>query len=79
MEVVWNIHDKALAKSVIVRYKRVIDSGWRQQTTNNINGTMIISSLDNEERYEFQVFIVYNDGTRGLPVSAGQRKLEHSL
>jgi len=72
VEVVWNINDKALAKSIIVRYKRVIDSGWRQQTTSNINGTMIISSLDNEQQYEFQVFIVYRDGTRGLPVSAGQ-------
>ena len=70
----WNINEKSLAKSVIVRYKRVIDSGWRQQTTNDINGTMIVSSLDNEKVYEFQIFVVYKDGTRGLPVSAGQSK-----
>ena len=70
----WNINDKSRAKSVIVRYKRVVDSGWRQQTTNDINGTMIISALNNEELYEFQVFIVYKDGTKGLPVSAGQSK-----
>lgn len=68
----WNIKDKSRAKSVTVRYKRVIDSGWRQQTTKEVNGTMIISALDNEQVYEFQVFIVYNDGTRGMPINAGE-------
>ena len=75
-EVSWTINDYSQAKSIIVRYKRVIDSGWRTKTTDNINGTLIISSLDGEQSYEFQVFIVYKDGSRGMPVSAGQSELE---
>ena len=72
VQVSWTINDYSKAKSVIVRYKRTADFGWREEVAPYINGTVVISSLDNTQTYEFQVFIVYKDGSRGMPIGAGQ-------
>ena len=72
VQISWTINDYSKAKSVIVRYKRTADFGWREEVAPYINGTVVISSLDNTQTYEFQVFIVYKDGSRGMPIGAGQ-------
>ncbi len=78
MQVSWNVNNYIRARSIIIRYRRVIDIGWKEVAvpSSKLNdSSYIVGSLDGERMYEFQVFIIYKDGSRGLPISAGQGKI----
>ena len=62
------------ATTVMIRYRKAFDSAWMTRNVPYSNGTAIIGQLNGDATYEFQVFIVYKDGDKGMPISAGQSK-----